>query len=83
MRYSTALCYTLPYYIPVIRAGCHAGGHAMWKVGTLVQPGFKPEDFFFNHFSPKSSQMLSSKEVLYSMACLYALFDFEEHPSSY
>ena len=55
----------------------------MWKVGTLVQPGFKPEDFFFNHFSPKSSQMLSSKEVLYSMACLYALFDFEEHPSSY
>ena len=25
----------------------------MWKVGTLVQPGFKPDDFFFNHFSTK------------------------------
>lgn len=61
----------------------------MWKVGTLVQPGFKPEDFFLTISVPKgnfasvSSQMLSSKEVLYSMACLYALFDFEEHPSSY
>lgn len=27
----------------------------MWKVGTLVQPGFKPEDFFLTISVPKGN----------------------------
>lgn len=48
------MLYTALLYAPLyVTAATEKGTHAMWKVGVLVQPGFKAEGFFFNHLNTK------------------------------
>lgn len=78
-KYRAALCCTLPYYTPSRRDHGHGGEHAMWPVGMLVQPGFKPEGgiFFLTTSIPKEnftnvrSQMPFPKETLYNMVFMH------------